>query len=189
MLTNNYYKMRGFFDSHTNKCDGTAYGVPAADITVIDIDGTSRSNLSYISNTNAGYAAGANSNYSMKQYIYPVLGLSNIEPTLNDYHLRDQVDLNLTTTMNSVGADGVVTTKFVITGTNTTGAEITIREIGIVKIISVLSEGSNPMPYDPAEDNPYNRQPRVLLDRSLLKTPKTVAANESFSLTFDWQEM
>ena len=185
MLTTNYYKMKGFYDSHTNTFDGSAYGVPAADIVVTDIDGNNISNLSYCSNNNASYATYAASNYSLKLKLYTILGSDDTTPTISDYNIGTPISIsNLTTTMTTTGENDKVSTKFIITGTNTTGSSVTIKEIGIVKKVSVLS-ASYPTPQDPNDDN-YNK--KILLDHTLLETPITVAANDNFSLTFEWTE-
>jgi len=183
MLTNNYYKMKGFFDSHTNRCDGFS----RASISVIDTSGTTYTNLSYASNNNESYAAGANANYCMKMYLVPYLGTGDTEPSVYDYALNTDVTSsisNLSMSITSTGEDDKISTILLITGVNNTSESITIKEIGIAKKVSRIYD-NNSGAYDPAIDS---SAPHILLDHTLLENPVTVAPGSNLSLTLEWIE-
>ena len=181
MLTSNYYKLKGYFEKHSNTQDSDSHTV---DIGIKDTTGSSVSIVDIANN----YATNVAYNYSMKTCLNPILGNAGFDPQLSDYNIRSPLNIPIEYTFLSTGEADKITTKFVITGTNNTGAGIRITEIGIAKRVCVMiSKGSLYIPGDPTTSS--DGCPLVLLDHTLLESPIQVENGNNFSVTFDWQEM
>lgn len=116
-------------------------------------------------------------NWLMKVGLVPIVGNGTSEPALDDYNLESDITASFSNFAYSVVTsfeNGKVETTIVITGTNTTENDLTIREIGIKKpIIASSNQGGT-------KD--------VLFIRHLLSQPKTVASGDGFTLAFKWTE-
>jgi hypothetical protein len=118
-------------------------------------------------------------NWNPRANLSAVFGSGTTEPSATDYCLEDDwtasfsnVDVTVNTSADSASISTVVT----ISARNTSGRTITITEVGITKAIEMASSGTEPVLID------------SLMVRHLLDTPKTVADNESFTLTLEWLE-
>ena len=97
------------------------------------------------------------------------VGTGNTAAASTDYALVDDVTSDFTSvayTVNSSSDDGIETV-FTVSGTNNTGADIVIKEIGIETRVSDTS------------NNPFY----ILTAREVLKNPYTVEAGKGFILT------
>lgn len=118
-------------------------------------------------------------NWNPRSRLSVVIGSGTTAPTPEDVALANDITSAISNFAYTVqtSADGAsIKTVATITGTNTTGSDITISEIGIKKAFETARDGTQPV-------TKY-----ALIVRHLLDTPKTVPSGESFSLTFEWVE-
>lgn len=118
-------------------------------------------------------------NWNPRANLSAVFGSGTTEPSATDYRLASDTtanfsNINVTTNTSADGAS--ISTVVTISATNTSGSAITITEVGITKSIESANNGNEPVPTN------------SLMVRHLLDTPKTVANNESFTLTLEWLE-
>lgn len=105
-------------------------------------------------------------------------GSGTTAPSYTDYALEtDITDSSISnisfTTDSSASSEGAKTT-YIITGVNSTNSSITISEIGLCKNFYTLYNNLLSVPF--------------MLVKEVLDTPITVAARDSFTLTFEWVE-
>ena len=104
-------------------------------------------------------------------------GSGTTAPSYTDYALETDITNSISnisfTTDSSASSEGAKTT-YIITGVNSSNSSITISEIGLCKNFYTS--------YNRLLDVPF------MLVREVLDTPITVAAGDSFTLTFEWVE-
>ena len=166
MLTNNYYLIQEHYavKGYTTTVEQPIAGTKSTDGQEYHFFG------------GASWGQGTNLNGSPRAGLSIVLGEGNTAPALTDYCLEDDVtsSLNLSCVVNTGSDGGALKTVLTVSGINTTGSEITIKEFGIVKSCVLYS-------------NSYMYQSKPFLyARELLRTPKVVGAGEPFTLTFEW---
>ena len=118
-------------------------------------------------------------NWNPRANLSAVFGTGTTEPSATDYCLASNTMSNfsnINVTVNTSADGASISTVVTISATNTSGSAITITEVGITKAIEAASSGTEPVLID------------SLMVRHLLDTPKTVANNESFTLTLEWLE-
>lgn len=124
----------------------------------------------------------------MPRYLNQIQPLKNLDVVVGtgtlavdpaNYQLDDDITSSLINVLTNVDvsvAEAGLHVAATISGTNTTGSNITISEIGIYKkVFSQIYEVSTPTE-------------KVLFIRHLLTSPKSVGNNETFSLTLEWVE-
>lgn len=104
------------------------------------------------------------------------VGTGSSEPTADDYSLETEVTSSFTSASTSVTFTTNENGHFVIdvawTGTNTSGSDLTITELGLVKSFGKLDSASATSPT----------LTLVLLARHLLGTPVTVPAGQGTAI-------
>ena len=118
-------------------------------------------------------------NWNPRANLSAVFGAGTTEPSPTDYRLASDVTANfsnINVTVNTSADGASISTVVTISATNTSGSPIEITEVGITKAIEMADNGNEPVLID------------SLMVRHLLDTPKTVANNESFTLTLEWLE-
>lgn len=118
-------------------------------------------------------------NWNPRANLSAVFGSGTTEPSATDYQLASDTTANfsnINVTINTSADGASISTVVTISGTNVSGDSITITEVGIAKAIESANGGTEPALTD------------SLMVRHLLDTPKTVANNESFTLTLEWLE-
>lgn len=170
MYLTNYYNYKGYTISHTPSSGGYAQ----IDIGLKNLSGNTW-NLLYQANGGNIYQFGyLVSNWCFNSGIGVLLGTDDTVPTVNDYQLGNDITAsisNLTYNITTSGTGSNVTTTITITGTNNTGSDIIINELGVYKAVydSTLATSD------------------ILMLRSLID-PIEIANGESFSRTFTWTE-
>lgn len=113
-------------------------------------------------NTNAGFSFGS----------------GNTAPTEDDYFLESQITSGftgvLTNAFRGVDGNGKLYMEFQFTITNTSNANITIAEMGLTSAWSCCTSAS----ATSASNN------NILVDRTVLDTPVTIAPNDSAALRY-----
>lgn len=109
-----------------------------------------------------------------------IVGAGNTPATENDYCLESQITSGLSassvTSTYGLDANGNYYMIMLFTLTNTTGSDITIKEVGYVQAVSsASSEGGTPSSSGSSS---------VLLDRTVLEQPVTVPANDSAAIKY-----
>lgn len=119
-------------------------------------------------------------NRATRMKLVGYVGSSATTPTGTDYALSTDItssfsNVQLTT---SVSSDGdLERTTFVLTGDNATGSAITIREIGIAKLMHIA------FPYEGEEYlSPF------LMIHHVLQDPEVIPAGEGFTIPYEWIE-
>lgn len=118
-------------------------------------------------------------NWNPRANLSAVFGAGTTEPSATDYRLASDTTANFSNidvTVNTSADGASISTVVTISATNTSGDSITITEVGITKAIERASGGTESILIN------------SLMVRHLLDTPKTVANNESFTLTLEWLE-
>ena len=97
-----------------------------------------------------------------------VVGSGDVAPTYDDYKMGNP--LNLSTVTQSYSTNGGVMT-FVKTFKNDSGSEVTVKEVGLF-------------------GNPYDYPNCVVLTRTVLSSPVTIANGETktFTVVVDWNK-
>lgn len=103
------------------------------------------------------------------------LGSGSGEITASDYSMSDDCTSsisNLEYTVNSSGTDDGFNMTIAISGTNNSGSELTITEVGYCKFVSSEQDGDN----------------NVLICKTKLNTPLTLPAGSNFLINIAWNE-
>ena len=159
MILNNYWKWLGTVQKHAD-ANGSNF-----DYGIKNISGTS---ISMYMSASGDYTK----NNTLFAYgLYAMIGSSTTEPDPTDYTIADDIDLEVSCSLTYEMNDSLKKT-FVVTGTNTTNASITITQVGICKEI----KGTNGTPAD------------IMVAVAVLSTPLTVPAGDGFTILFDWEE-
>lgn len=106
-----------------------------------------------------------------------VVGSGNAPATLSDYDLDDQITTGLTgavTVSTGIDTSGNIYLNFDIVFTNTSNADITIREIGISDVIYCATSAGDTSPSSK----------HALVDRTILETPVTIAAGDNETIRY-----
>lgn len=174
MILRNYWIAFKYLTCQTRK-GSTNVNTNASD-TVINVHG-SYTNLLYQTDGTGIYPNVLVDNNNLRtQNVSFMFGSGNTTPTYTDYTLDTDITSSISkisyTTNFASSSEGAKTT-YVISGTNNTNSSITISEIGLCKNF-----------YQNTSLQTY----AVMLVREVLDTPITVAAGDSFVLTFEWVE-
>lgn len=105
------------------------------------------------------------------------VGSGTATPTATDYALGNDITSYFSNTslqVDSISTTNGLQTTYIFSGTNNTNSDLTITEIGLAKKFL-------------ATDNTTSGSV-CLLTKDLLDSPITVAAGDSFTLTFEWIE-
>ena len=131
-----------------------------------------------VGGNNSAYAQGyVIQNANMKGDISFRVGTGTTEPTIDDYGLANDVTSSftgMTVSVSSVVSEGAKVV-YLASGTNNTGSDITIKEVGIAKDVKKGESGSPTVST-------------VLLTRDVLASPITVEAGQGFAFTYEWNE-
>lgn len=103
------------------------------------------------------------------------LGSGSGDITASDYSMSDDCTSsvsNLSFTVNSAGTDEGLSRTISVSGQNSSGAELTITEVGYCKFVSTEQDGDN----------------NVLICKTKLNTPLTVSAGGNFLINVSWNE-
>ena len=173
MVLNNYWLIKTY--TEVNTMISTAYTVNLGNVNM------SGSTSQIFVNVGTGSSAASFMSYAnparcIKTDLKAVLGTGTTTPQPNDYRLANDVTSSFSNlaTVCSTSSDGSSeVTTLTISGTNTSGSDVTINEIGIYKDIYTNSSGN------------YSS---FLLVREVLAEPFTVLAGSSFTKTFTWTE-
>lgn len=172
MLLSNYIRLKEHILNVTSYSIGSGSSMYLIYTPVKDFNGNSCTIMSYSGTTALGM------NYSLHKNLIPKLGTGNTPVTAEDYCLSNNVTSsfsNLTAVLSevvSVDTDGIPNAKIVmsISGVNTSGSSVTIKEVGLSKNMDLLGAHE------------------ILFVRHILDTPITVAAGDSFTLPLQWIE-
>ena len=181
MILNNYWNIKGFIATHA-----IVYGqvTPGGDdIGLKDLSGQTATFFykigSYYTYVNAQMIADASKNFTTFNEASVRVGTGTTTATAADYCLETDVTSSISNfqySINSAGTDGAVTLTITISGTNATGSDIDLSEIGIVR--SVITSNNYATLYSSS----------VMLVREVLDEPITVESGKGFSFTFEWVE-
>lgn len=166
MLVNNYFLIQNYF--------GVTGLVSSASPHTLSIPGTKDFNGAQ--NAFTIVFSDSNKNCQPRAGLSIVLGTGDTPPDLSDFGLANDVtsSLNISCAVNTGAENGALKTVLTVSGTNSTGSEITIKEFGIAKDYYCGSSGTS---------STYKKH---LIARELLNEPKVVGAGEPFTLTFEW---
>lgn len=172
MILNNYFNFIGNTPRFSSDIGGTS---ASADIGLIDTNGDSVS-WQY----GGGGTMYANprlvNNFVQWREIGVALSEDTSDPAASDYSVTDDITSDFTALNVSVtsGADtGKATLTVTISGTNASGASVSIAQICLVK--KVYTDAYN------------NVSKPVLFVKHKLAAPIELAAGESFTKTFAWE--
>ena len=181
MILNNYWNIKGF--TAINSLTYGAVGFGGEDLGLVDVDGNSAIFFCKVSSSytyvDQNMVWNASKNFTNLYGLSVRVGSGNTVATAEDYALDDDVTStisNFAFSANSAGTDGKTVLTITISGTNATGADITISEIGITR--RVITSNNNQALYDK----------EVMLVREVLNSPLTVEDGKGFSYTFKWEE-
>lgn len=172
MLTRNFYEF--LLNQICNKGFNLYYltGVDGAEVTVSSITG----------NTNYGALLdGAMTKLNLgtnfnNQFYGVVIGTGTTAPTLDDIFIENQITTGLSVANPDRAyvsrTDEAISMSATYTLKNTTGADITITEIGLV------------LNKQTASGTTTNAQHTLLVDRTVLSNPVTVPAGETKNLVY-----
>lgn len=166
MFTRNYYNWQEWYEKNIDLL-GTTY-TTTTDIGVKSLSGESFNVQVWQGNSIQEKLR----NISYLKNMDIVLGTGETAATTADYALDNDItsDLGLSVSVAGNAADDGLHVVFTIGGTNGTGAEITIKEIGIVKGF-YTSTGTTTT--------------ASLINRTVLDEPITLAAGENFSKVYE----
>lgn len=172
MLVNNYWNFVSYFASHGINSGGEwvkiNVGVKGLDGTTVQIQ-LARGDVQF--NYYGGDAyIGARSGLGLR------IGTGTTDPVITDYCLTTDVTSSFSSTSVSsiTGADGAsIKTVLTFTGVNTSGADITLTEYGIIKAVPSSSAGSTTP---------------VLWMHELFSEPIVVPAGSSITIPIEWTE-
>ena len=176
MLLSNYIRLKEHILNKEYNSTGSGTFYELLYTPVRSINGNEYTKLSYTNATVVGI------NYTLHKNLLPRLGTGDTEVNAEDYCLANDVTSsfsNLTATRSEVvstDTDGIPNAKivFAIAGVNSSADSITIKEIGLYKVITFYASG--------------NSNQNILFVRHVLDTPITVAAGDSFTLPLQWIE-
>ena len=175
MILNNYWNLMAGMAGITPSFDRTTnQRIGVFDMSGSEIDVT----VGWPTNF-AGVLPTMCQNWNPRANLSAVFGSGTTEPSPTDYCLAGDWTAsfsNVDVTVNTSADGASISTVVTISARNTSGRTITITEVGITKAIESASSGTEPV------------QTNSLMVRHLLDTPKTVADNESFTLTLEWLE-
>jgi hypothetical protein len=107
-----------------------------------------------------------------------IFGSGNTAPTEDDYFLERQItsglSVVLTGTSRGVDSNGKLYMEFLFTVTNTSSANVTIAEMGLISQWSCCTSAS----ATTAGNN------NILVDRTVLDTPVTIEPNDSAAIRY-----
>lgn len=173
MILRNYWIAFKYLTCQT--CKGSANVNTNQNDTVTNING-SYQNFLYQTNGSESYANPLVDNNNLRtQNVSFMFGSGNTTPTYTDYTLDTDITSsisNISYTTNFASSSEGAKTTYVISGTNNTNSSITISEIGLCKQFYQNTA----------------LQTSIMLAREVLDTSITVAAGDSFTLTFEWVE-
>ena len=176
MILNNYWNLMAGMAGITPSFDRTAN----QQIGVCDMVNGSQISVTVGWPTNfPGVLPTMCQNWNPRANLSAVFGAGTTEPSATDYCLaydRTADFSNIDVTVNTSADGASISTVVTISARNTSGGTITITEVGITKAIESASSGTEPVLID------------SLMVRHVLDTPKTMADNESFTLTIEWLE-
>ena len=179
MILNNYWNLASYMHSHNITFDNNVWqnlgvkNLSGSEITQI------WANCSY-SSSFAQFSVACAKNHSLRLELDALLGTGTTTPEASDYCLDNDITnniANLSVTSNTGADEDGLKTIVTISGTNLTGNEITISEIGITKTIYY---------FDQQWTNVSSS--KSLMARELLNNPITVPNGQGFTLTFEWLE-
>ena len=186
MLLRNYWEIKRCQSTCVFKNNTQApWGAPT---TMKAVDGTVFSNFPYIDGYNwyGNNSSYSNYNSGQRKILNPFNGLvlkvgtGTTDPAITDYSIETDVTSSFssvsTNTTYSVNEDNHFVCTITWTGTNTSGADITITEVGGVVSCADLSSTT-----DPSNTNTTLRS--VLMFRQILVTPVVVSAGNTASIT------
>lgn len=166
MFTRNYYNWQEWYQNNFDLLGATYSGT--ANIGVKDLTGSAWDVMVWQGNQIQEKLR--NASYLKNMGI--ILGTGDTAATAADYNLESDItsSLSLSVSVSGNAADDGIHVVFSIGGTNGTGAEVTIKEIGIIKAF-----------YTSSSTSTIN----VLLNRTVLDEPITLAAGENFSKVYE----
>lgn len=179
MIVNNYWNMRSYLDqTYFQDVDMSSNpGFFYDDIGIFDKNDVSRDFVTAVYFGN-DYFSSAKWNSCIRKNLKVELGSGTTEPTAQDHDLETPVNLGTLQTTITTTADGTSEKTIVtVSGTNTTGASVTVSECGLFKSAYCKKTSAEEME---AVD--------IMFVHVLLDTPKTIANGESFTFTFEWSQ-
>ena len=171
MILNNYFYAK-------RKLSYTLYSSTSAQYEdVTGIDGQSHSVPTQGNASQSGSLHQTiNGNRALRHKLGVRVGTGNTDPTKNDYCLATDVTSsfsNASTTINIQQVTGdKLLTRLTFNGTNSSGSDITIKEVGIIKNYYVNSSSTTD----------------VLFTREVLAEPMVVTNGGGIVITVDWYE-
>lgn len=180
MLTNNYWKLKAFVDSHGMSNTGAVGNMYVSNIGMIDTYGISRG-ITYGWYPDGSCFSVMNRNWTLRKDLQFYVSSDSTTPDKDDYEKTGDLIgsiSNFTSTVNTTQVDGNEITTVTLTGLNVTGNEFIIRKVGFTKVLGVgLNTYNNTLTTS-----------EVLMGTQLLEEPVTVPSNKGFTITFAWDE-
>lgn len=166
MVLNNYSNWRAFIEKTASN---GASGISPVNIGCYNLSG----GVAVFGFQNSGSSI---DNWSLKKGLSAIFGTSDTDVSPSDYVVGGLIQIpyitNLVVSVNVSGGNGKLETVVSASGTNNTGADITIRTVGITK--ELWSTGTH-----------HNT---VMIARCVLKDAIEVPANQNFIVTVKWDE-
>ena len=171
MILNNYFYVKRKLSYTTYSDTSTRY----EDVTAID--GQSHSVPTQGNTSQSGSLhQKINGNRALRDKLSVRVGTGDTDPTKNDYCLATDVTSSFSNTSTTVNIQQVtgdkLLTRLTFNGTNSSGSNITIKEVGIIKNYYVNSSST----ID------------VLFTREVLAEPMVVTNGGGIVITVDWYE-
>lgn len=179
MILTNYWNFAAYMGTHNMTFDSNT----SVDVGVKDLTGTAIAAVWVDVNFSAQYkqfAVATAKNYSLRSELSALVGSGTTAAQIDDYALADDITesiSNLAVSSNTGADEEGLKTTITVTGTNLTGADITISEIGIAKPIYYFDQQWSEV-----------KSKLSLFAREVLKNPVSVPDGQGFSITFEWLE-
>jgi hypothetical protein len=174
MILNNYWNWKSYIEKNPMGNSGNT----STNIGLINTSGTSAQFGN--GSANNGYMSthiGLLYNWAIKRALSAVVGSSDTAVQATDYNLGNDITSsfsNVSVTTSTTADGNSEKTIVTVSGANSTGSAIIIKEMGITAFAySTQGTGSGNT---------------VLLIRHVLDTPLTVANGQTFTLTLTWTE-
>ena len=172
MILNNYWRLKHAIDTGIFRYANGWWAIE--NIGLIDVNGNSFDTVVSTDPSQYNYMV---SNMQLKTNLSVKLGTGTRAESLTDYALANDITNNISSLNYSFAtaySGGKEITTCTITGSNNTGAEISISEIGLIKAI-----------YRDGVATSYNY---TMLCRAVLDESIVVASGDGFTYTFLWEE-
>lgn len=171
MLVNNYWFLKKYADE-----TGFSYST----FTTRDIGLVNTSGVGFSISVSTQYGSAITrdaQNFALKNGLTLQIGTGDRPAAITDFALQSPVSVSLSVTISSVVNENGMQTIINARGVNTTGSELIIKEVGIVKTNLEYRDQTAP-----------NYQSALFI-RKVLDNPITIPAGSNFTLTYTWDEL